>query len=98
MAKKSKIKLTPFDPAKYLDSPEAIATYLSEALKTEDAEFIALAIGDVAKAKGMAAIAKETGLARESLYKAFDGRTAAGFDTVRKVLSALGVRLVVEAA
>ncbi|HEY8332693.1 MAG TPA: addiction module antidote protein [Tardiphaga sp.] len=85
-----------FDVADHLDSPEMIAAYLTEALETDDAEFISLAIGTVARAKGMARVAGETGLSRESLYKSLNGQSKPEFDTVRKVLGALGVKLVAE--
>ena len=97
MKKKTKVKakLTKFDAAEYLDSPEIIAAYLTEAFETDDPKFIATAIGDVARAKGMTAIAEETGLSRASLYASFDGETKTEFNTVRKVLGALDVKLVV---
>jgi probable addiction module antidote protein len=92
---RSKPKLTKFDAAEYLDNPEVIAAYLTEAFETDDPEFISTAIGDVARAKGMTAIAEETGLSRASLYASFDGVTKTEFNTVRKVLDALDVKLVV---
>ena len=91
MAKTSK-----FDAAAHLDSPETIAAYLTEAFETNDPAFISLAIGTVAKARGMASVASEAGLSRESLYKSLSGNTKPEFDTVRKVLNAVGVKLVVE--
>ncbi len=90
------VKTTQFDAADYLDSPETIAAYLNEAFATNDAAFISLAIGDVARAKGMAAVATETGLARESLYKSLNGTTKPEFDTVRRVLESFDVQLVAE--
>lgn len=91
------VKRTKFDAADYLDSPEIIAAYLNEAFATDDAAFISAAIGDVARAKGMAAVAAETGLGRESLYKSLNGTTKPEFDTVRRVLESLDVRLVAKA-
>jgi probable addiction module antidote protein len=82
-----------FDVAEYLDNPEVIASYLSEAMETGDVEFIAEAIGDVTRAKGMTSIANETGLNRESLYKALRAGGNPEFSTVLKVLDALGVQL-----
>jgi probable addiction module antidote protein len=64
-------KLTPYDPAEDLVSDEGIAIFMEEAFKTEDPAYIAHAIGVVARAKGMAQIAKETGLSREQLYRSF---------------------------
>jgi probable addiction module antidote protein len=90
------VKTSKFDAADYLDSPETIAAYLTEALDTDDPAFISLAIGTVARAKGMAHVAEETGLSRESLYKSLNGETKPEFDTVRRILNSLGVRLVVE--
>jgi probable addiction module antidote protein len=87
-------KTRPFDAAEYLDSPEMIAEYLTEALETDDATFIAKAIGTVARAKGMGAVAEQTGLSRENLYRSLSGDTKPEFETIRKVLGALGVQLV----
>lgn len=82
-----------FDPAKYLDSKEVIAEYLSQVLEEGDMDEILSAIGDIAKAKGMTKIAKETGLGRESLYKTFYTGSKPKFDTIIKVLQALGIKL-----
>ena len=92
------IKISKFDAADYLKTPEAIAAYLTEALATDDAAYISAAIDTVARAKGMSSIAKETGLSRESLYKSFSGSSKPEFDTVRKVINSFGVRLVAEPA
>src|SRR6185312_14263745 len=89
-------KTKPFDAAAYLDSREAIAAYLSEAFETNDPAFITAALGTVARAQGMTAVAKETGLSRESLYKALSPEGHPEFSTVLKVLNALGVQLHVE--
>ena len=87
------MKLTQFDMSKYLDSDEAIEEYLDQVLADGDnAEFIR-AIGYIAKAKGMSAISKDTGLGRESLYKAFNGDASPRFDTVMKVMRSLGIKL-----
>jgi probable addiction module antidote protein len=83
-----------FNAAEYLDTPEMIAEYLTEALETDDAAFIAKAIGTVARAKGMGAVAESTGLSRENLYRSLSGDTKPEFETIRKVLGALGVQLV----
>jgi probable addiction module antidote protein len=71
-----------------------IAEYLTEALETDDAAFIAKAIGTVARAKGMGTVAEQTGLSRENLYRSLNGDTKPEFETIRKVLGALGVQLV----
>jgi probable addiction module antidote protein len=90
------VEFSKFDAADYLDSPETIAAYLTDALETNDPAFISLAIGTVARARGMTQIAGESGLSRESLYKSLNGQSKPEFDTVRKVLAALGVKLVAE--
>jgi probable addiction module antidote protein len=82
-----------FDPAVYLDDDAAIAVYLSDALETGDAAFITDAIGVAARARGMSQIAKDSGLSRESLYRALSANGNPEFSTVLKVLSALGVKL-----
>jgi len=90
-------KAQKFDAAEYLDSPQAIAEYLSEAFETGDDEFIAIAIGTVARAKGMTDVAKEAGLNRENLYKALNEGGKPEFGTVMKVLNSFDVQLVAKA-
>ncbi|WP_223523235.1 addiction module antidote protein [Pseudomonas sp. BF-RE-24] len=85
--------LTPFDMAALLDSDEAISEYLSQVLADGDSEEFLRAIGYVAKARGMAQIAKDSGMGRESLYKAFAPGSKPRFDTVLKVIHALGIDL-----
>ena len=82
-----------FDAAKYLDSDEAIAAYLSDALKSGDQAFIAHAFGDVARAKGMAQIAEETGLAREQLYRSFSKSGNPTLKTLLAVMKTFGMEL-----
>ena len=82
-----------FDAADYLDSEEVIAEYLNVALASEDPDLFLQAIADVAKARGLALVAKETGLGRESLYKALKPGAKPRYDTVVKVIRALGVDL-----
>src|SRR5262245_28681039 len=92
-------KTAPFDVADYLDSPEAIAAYLSEAFETQDSEYITRAIGTVARTtQGMTIIARETGLSRENLYKALGAGGHPEFDTIIKVLRALHMQLVAKPA
>jgi probable addiction module antidote protein len=93
---KAKLKTRPYDSAEYLDTSAAIAEYLSEALEDRDPTFIAKAIGTAARARGMSAIAREAGVSRENLYRALSGETKPEFDTIRRVLDALGVRLEVK--
>ena len=92
------VKTTRFDSAEYLDSDEAISAYLEEALETDDPAFIAQALGTVARAHGMSQIAKQTGLSRESLYKALSAEGNPEFSTVIRVMQALGLRFSVTAA
>lgn len=82
-----------FDPATYLDGPEAIAAYLEGAFADGDPAEITDALGVVARARGMSALAEETGLSRQALYKALSGEGNPEFATVLKVMQALGLRL-----
>ena len=84
---------TTFDVSQYLDSKEMIAEYLSQVLKDGDMNELLNAIGNIAKAKGMSQIAKDTGLGRESLYKTFSSDAKPRFETVMKVLDSFGVKL-----
>lgn len=84
-----------FDAADYLDSEEMIAEYLTAALEDENPDVFLSAIADVAKARGMSAIAQSTGLGRESLYKALAPGAKPRYDTILKVLHGLGVKLTV---
>lgn len=86
-------KLKRFDASEYLDSEDAIAEYLTAALEDENPEVFLSAISDVAKARGMASIAKSTGLGRESLYKALAPGAKPRYDTILKVLHGLGVKI-----
>ena len=90
---KAKAKLLPFDAARYLTDDSAIAEYMTAVLETEDPDLLLLALGDVARAKGMAQVAKDAGLGRESLYKALAPGAKPRFDTILKVARALGVKL-----
>ena len=85
--------ITDFDLTALLDSEEAISEYLSQVLAEGDSDELIRAIGHVAKARGMAQIARDSGLGRESLYKAFAPGARPRFDTVVKVMRALGVEL-----
>jgi probable addiction module antidote protein len=86
-------KLIKFDAAAYLDNEETIAKYLSTVMEKNDLDLLLAAVGDVAKARGMATIARDSGLGRERLYKAFAPGAKPRFDTVMKVLQALGLKL-----
>jgi probable addiction module antidote protein len=85
----------PFDPADYLDNDEVIAEYLSAAVEDPDPNVFLAALGDAAKARGMAQIAKDAGLGRESLYKALSTGAHLRYETVNAVLRALGVKFTV---
>lgn len=90
---KPKTEVHPWDVTRYLDSDEAIAAYLDAVLLENDPALLAAALGDVARAKGMTQIARETGLGRESLYKALSAEGNPELGTVLKVLRSLGLRL-----
>jgi probable addiction module antidote protein len=94
----AKVKTYPYDSADYLTSPEAISTYLEDAFETEDAALIAHALGAVARAKGMAKVARKAKLSRESLYKALSAEGNPEFATILKVLSALDLKISAKAA
>jgi probable addiction module antidote protein len=91
-------KTQPFDPAEHLATPDAQAEYISSALETGDAAFIADSLGVVARARGMSQLARDTGLRRESLYKALSADGNPEFATIMKVVQALGMKLNAEAA
>jgi probable addiction module antidote protein len=91
-------KLLPFDAARYLTDDAAVAEYMNAVLETGDSDLLLMALGDVARARGMAQVAKDTGLGRESLYKALAPGAKPRFDTVLKVARALGVKLTAQAS
>jgi probable addiction module antidote protein len=88
-------KLKAFDITRYLDSEEAMAEYLSQVLEEGDNAELIRALGHIAKAKGMATVARESGLGRESLYKALSEGSQPRFDTISKVINALGLKMVI---
>lgn len=83
----------PWDPAEHLHSDEDMAAYLEAALEEGDASLFAAALGDIARAKGMTQLARETGLGRESLYKALSPTGNPEFVTILRVVNALGLQL-----
>lgn len=93
----SKVEVTNFDIAEYLEDKEVIAEYLSQILDDGDMDELLEALGNIAKAKGMSQIALETGLGRESLYKTFHKGTKPKFDTIMKIMSSFGVKMKISA-
>ena len=89
------VKLRKWDSAEYLKTDEDMAHYLDACLEEagDDAAFIAKALGNIARDKGMTQLARDTGLGRESLYKALSGEGNPSFSTILKVMSALGLKL-----
>ena len=90
-------KATTWDAANYLETEADIAAYLNAAFEDGDTSVIAAALGDVARAKGMTQLAKETGITRDGLYKALSPTGNPSFDTVQKVVKAFGLKLDVSA-
>ncbi len=89
----AKTKTRPWDAAKHLKTDEDMAAYLEVALEDGDPALVSAALGDIARAKGMTDIARDTGLRRESLYKALSPGGNPEFSTILKVVKALGLRL-----
>jgi probable addiction module antidote protein len=87
------MKTTQFDVSQYLDNNETICEYMNAVIEENDPQLFMLALGSIAKAKGMSEIARKTGLGRESLYKAVDGTRSPKIDTVNKILNACGLAL-----
>jgi probable addiction module antidote protein len=90
-----KTTTTKFDVAEHLRTPEEMAAYLEACMEEAngDAALIAKALGDITRAKGMSQVARDAGLSRESLYKALSGERSPSFDTILKVVDALGLQL-----
>ena len=96
-AKKTKLKTYPWDPVKNIKTEKDVVAYLDAAFEDGDLALIAEVLGDIARSKGMAKIAKKTGLGRESLYKALSKDGNPEFMTVLRVVQALGYRLTITA-
>jgi probable addiction module antidote protein len=92
-------KTSRYDIAEHLRTPKEMAAYLEACLEEADgdAAFVAKALGDIARAKGMSQVARDSGLSRESLYKALSGERSPDFETILRVVSALGLKLQAEA-
>ena len=98
MTKKIRIADLPeFDFSEHLDSEQAMAEYLTVVLEENDPSLLAAALGDIARARGMSEIAKASGITREALYKALRPDAQPRFDTISRVCTALGVKLVAQA-
>jgi probable addiction module antidote protein len=89
----SKLQITNFDITQYLDDKEVIAEYLSQILADGNTDELLIALGNIAKAKGMTQISKDTGLGRESLYKTFNPKSKPKFDTIMKVMDSFGIKM-----
>lgn len=87
---------TRYEASRFLDSPEAIAAYLAESMKANDTESLIHALAEVAKAKGVNKVAKDAGVNRESLYKVLKSGAKTRFETIRKLMTAIGVELTVQ--
>lgn len=87
-------KFSAFDVAEYLDSDEAIAAYLNEAIEENDSDLFLSALADIARARSMSKVAEDSGLGRESLYKALRPGAKPGFATISRIMGALGVRMI----
>ena len=92
-----KVKVATFDVSEHLDSEEVIAEYLAAAIEDTNPDLFLRAVANVAKARGVAKVAKDSGLGRESLYKALTPGAKPRYETVRKLMDALGVKLTVTA-
>lgn len=92
------LKLIPFDMSELLVSDESINEYLAQVFADGDSDEIIRALGYVARARGMAQLAKDSGLGRENLYNALKPGAKPRFDTVLRVCTALGIKLVAQAA
>jgi len=95
---KTRLQVRPFDAAHYLNSEEEIAAYLDVVLEDNDPMLLAIALGDIARARGMSELARKTGLSRESLYKSLSGERVPSTETLLKVIHALGFKLTVSPA
>lgn len=92
------VNISEWDASEYLDDEETIIEYLNAAAQADDPRLLQTALGDVAKARGMAQIAEEAGVGRESLYKSLSAQGNPSFQTILKVIRALGGRINIEPA
>ena len=91
-----KLTTRPFDMLNYLENEQDVELYLQVVMEDGDPALLAAALGDIARARGMTQLAKDTGLSRESLYKSLSGERAPSSDTLFKVMRALGFKLTVQ--
>ncbi|UVC10096.1 putative addiction module antidote protein [Rhizobium sp. TH2] len=87
-----------FDASEFLDDEEVIAEYLAAAMEDDNPEVFIAALGDVAKARGISEIARSSGLGRESLYKSLRPGSKLRFETMRKIVDTMGLKLTIEPA
>lgn len=92
------MKFYPLDASRYLTDDEAVAEYMNAVLESGDSNLLLRALGEVARVRGMAKVARDTGLGRESLYKALAPGAKPRFDTVLRVVGALGLKLTARVA
>ena len=88
----------PFEAARFLEDDEAVAVFITSILEENNPALLAAALGEVAKARGMAQVAEKSGMAREALYKALRSDSQPRFETIARVCAALGVKLVAQPA
>jgi probable addiction module antidote protein len=93
MVRKAKTQAARFDAAEFLDNEALIADYLSVALEEDDPAVFLAAVAAVARARGMTRMARDTGLGRESLYKALSPGATPRYDTVLRLVRAMGIKL-----
>lgn len=96
MKKRKVSELPDFDASEYLNSEADVAAYLTAVLEENDAALLTAALGDIARARGMSQVARDSGIAREALYKALRAGSQPRFETISRVCAALGVRLVAQ--
>lgn len=90
------LKTQPFEAARFLEDDEAVAVFITSILEENNPALLAAALGEVAKARGMAQVAEKSGMAREALYKALRPDSQPRFETIARVCAALGVKLVAQ--
>lgn len=93
----SKVKTSPLDISEYLEDEADMVAYLQSVLEENDPVLLRLALGDIAKAKGMSDIAQQIGVNRQSLYKSLSEDGNPAYDTIHKVITALGLKLTISA-